>query len=195
MPHAENGSTMTQPTVNGDQPSQFIKHVTSYPAVSDSIDAIEANPYGKKGLELANGVRAKVVDPVLPYAERPYGYIKPYVQRADTLADSGLGKIDARYPIVKQDTHKIKNSILDFAFMPLRMANEGKDYLIETYGKEYRKCGGDGYVAGGKAVVTTGLVVTSDSLAWLASYLNRKKEEGKDVAKQTKEQVQEKVNN
>ncbi|KAI4235354.1 MAG: hypothetical protein LQ352_008101 [Teloschistes flavicans] len=185
---------MTQPAVNGDQPSQFIAHVTSYPAVSDSIDAIEANAYGKKGIELANEVRTKVVDPVLPYAERPYGYIKPYVQRADSLANDGLQKIDARYPIVKQDTKKIKSSILDLAFMPLRMATEGKDYLLETYGKEYKKCGGDGYIAGGKAVVTTGLVVTSDSLAWLATYLNQKKEQSKDLAKETKEQVQEKVN-
>lgn len=131
---------------------------------------------------------------MLPYAERPYGYIKPYVQRADSLANDGLQKIDARYPIVKQDTKKIKSSILDLAFMPLRMATEGKDYLLETYGKEYKKCGGDGYIAGGKAVVTTGLVVTSDSLAWLATYLNQKKEQSKDLAKETKEQVQEKVN-
>ncbi|KAL8702722.1 MAG: hypothetical protein Q9201_004098 [Fulgogasparrea decipioides] len=187
MPHAE------QSTVNGEKPSsQFLAHVTSYPAVSDSLDAIENNPYGKKGIELANEGYNKVVAPVIPYAERPYGYVKPYVQKADELADDGLKKVDAKFPIVKEDTEKIKGSILNIAFLPFRLANDGKDYVLSTYNKEYKKCGGDGYIAGGKALITTGLVVTSDSLAWFANYLNQKKEEGKDVAKDTKEAAKEK---
>ncbi|KAI4243995.1 MAG: hypothetical protein L6R40_003206 [Gallowayella cf. fulva] len=184
MPHAENGST-TQAMVNGEkQSSQFLAHVGSYPAVSDTKEAIENNPYGKKGIELANEGYNKVVAPVLPYAQRPYGYVAPYVQKADQLADSGLTKVDDKFPIMKQDTEKIKNSILDLFFMPLRLANGGKDYVLSTYGNEYKKCGGNGYVAGGKAMITTSLVVTSDSLSWLADYLNQKKEEAKDVAKE-----------
>ncbi|KAL8682052.1 MAG: hypothetical protein Q9186_001841 [Xanthomendoza sp. 1 TL-2023] len=192
MPHAENGS-MTQPTVNGEkQSSQFLAHVGSYPAVSDTKEAIENNPYGKKGIELANEGYNKVVAPVLPYAQRPYGYVAPYVQKADQLADSGLTKVDGKFPIVKQDTEKIKNTVLDFAFMPLRFANETKDYLLSTYGNEYKKCGGNGYLAGGKALITTGLVVTSDSLSWLADYLNQKKEEAKEVAEEKKNMAKEK---
>ncbi|KAL8719777.1 MAG: hypothetical protein Q9225_003265 [Loekoesia sp. 1 TL-2023] len=195
MPHAENGS-MTQPTVNGEkQSSQFVAHVTSYPVVSDSIDAIENNQYGKKGIELANEGYNKVVAPVIPYAQRPYGYIAPYVQKADELADGGLNKVDGTFPIVKEDTEKIKGTILDLVFLPLRLANQGKDYVLSTYNNEYKKCGGNGYVAGGKAVVTTGLVVTSDSLAWLADYLNQKKEEAKEVAKEKKDAAKEKTNN
>ncbi|KAI4126276.1 MAG: hypothetical protein LQ338_003840 [Usnochroma carphineum] len=189
MPHAENGS-MAQPTVNGDKPSsQFLAHVTSYPAVSDSIDAIENNPYGKKGIELATEGYNKVVAPVVPYAQRPYGYVAPYVQKADELADGGLTKVDNTFPIVKEDTEKIKGTILDLAFMPLRMVNQGKDYVLSTYGNEYKKCGGDGYIAGGKAMITTGLVVTSDTLAWFADYLNQKKEQGKGFAKEKKDQA------
>ncbi|KAL8951551.1 MAG: hypothetical protein Q9222_002489 [Ikaeria aurantiellina] len=182
--------------VNGEKPSsQFIAHVTSYPAVSDSLDAIEKNPYGKKGIELANGGYNKMVAPAVPYAQRPYSYIKPYVQKADELADGGLKKVDNTFPIVKEDSQKIKSTILDLAFMPLRMANQGKDYVLSTYGNEYKKCGGNGYVAGGKAVITTSLVVTSDSLAWLADYLNQKKEQAKEVAKEKKDATKEHASN
>ncbi|KAL8830566.1 MAG: hypothetical protein Q9170_005684 [Blastenia crenularia] len=195
MPHAENGS-MAQATVNGEKSSsQFVAHVTSYPVVSDSIDAIENNPYGKKGIELANEGYNKVVAPVIPYAQGPYGYIAPYVHKADQLADGGLNKVDGTFPIVKQDTEKIRDSIFNLAFLPLRLANQSKEYVFSTYGNEYKKCGGDGYIAGGKAVITTGLVVTSDSLAWLADYLNQKKEDAKEVAKEKKDAAQEKVNN
>lgn len=75
-------------------------------------------------------------------------------------------------------------TVLDFAFMPLRMAGDGKDYVLNTYSSEYKKCGGDGLVSGGKALITTGLVVTSDSLAWLSSFLAAKKEQTKEVAKE-----------
>lgn len=157
----------------------------------DSIDAIENNPYGKKGIELANEGYNKVVAPVIPYAQRPYGYIAPYVQKADQLADGGLNKVDGTFPIVKQDTEKIKGTILDLAFLPLRLANQSKDYVISTYGNEYKKCGGNGVIAGGKAIITTSLVVTSDSLSWLADYLNQKKEHSMEVAKEKKEQAKE----
>jgi len=116
----------------------------------------------------------------------PYGYVKPYVDKADQLADGGMTKIDQTFPIVKKDTEEIKDSVLDVVFMPLRMAFQGKDYVLKTYSSEYKKCGGDGLVAGGKAMITTSLVVTSDSLNWLSSYLSQKKEEAKDVAKEKK---------
>ena len=74
------------------------------------------------------------------------------------------------------------------------MANEGKDYVIETYGNEYKKCGGNGYIAGGKAMLTTGLIVTSDSLAWIADYLNQKTSEGKDLAKEKGQQAKKVAN-
>ncbi|KAL8931960.1 MAG: hypothetical protein Q9211_006622 [Gyalolechia sp. 1 TL-2023] len=191
MPHAENGS-MTKQMVNGEKASsQFVSHVTSYPVVSDSIDAIENNPYGKKGIELANEGYNKVVAPVIPYAQGPYGYIAPYVQKADQLADGGLDRVDGTFPIVKQDTEKIKGTILDLAFLPLRLANQSKDYVLSTYGNEYKKCGGNGYMAGGKAIITTGLVVTSDSLSWLADYLNQKTSHAKEIAQETKGQAKE----
>lgn len=182
MPHA-NGN-MSEPTVNGEKPSsQFINHLTSYPVVSDSITTFKSNPYGQKSLDLADHGYKSIVAPVLPYAQGPYGYVKPYVEKADQLADGGLKRVDETFPIVKQDTEAIKGSILELAYLPFKLADQGKDYVLKTYSSEYKKCGGDGYVAGGKALITTGLVVTSDSLAWLSNYLSQKKEEAKEVVK------------
>lgn len=113
------------------------------------------------------------MSPFVPYAKRPYGYVAPYVAKADSLASDGLTKVDSKFPIVKEDTQKIKSTVLDFAYLPFRMVGDGKNYIFDTYGSEYNKCGGDGYVAGGKAMITTSLVVTSDTLSWLSSFLGR----------------------
>ncbi|MCJ1371924.1 hypothetical protein MMC20_003144 [Loxospora ochrophaea] len=188
MPHAENGDMSSQMT-NGDTPSsQFVDHIVSYPVVSDSIETFKSNPYGQKSISIAEHGYKSFVAPILPYAQGPYGYVKPYVHRADELADGGLKKVDETFPVVKQDTQQIKGTVIDLAFMPLRMAGEGKNYVLKTYSSEYKKCGGDGIIAGGKAIITTSLIMTSDSLGWLSSFLNTKKE-------QTKEAVKEKTNN
>ena len=100
-----------------------------------------------------------------------------------------MTKIDKTFPIVKKDTEEIKDSVLDVVFMPLRMAFQGKDYVFKTYSSEYKKCGGDGLIAGGKAMITTSLVVTSDTLNWLSNYLSQKKEEAKNVAQEKKDQM------
>lgn len=164
-----------------------MQHLTSYPIVSDSISTFKSNRYGKKSISLADQGYHQLIAPFVPYAERPYGYVKPYVAKADSIADGGLAKVDSTFPIVKEDTQKIKNSVIDFAFFPLRLAGNSKDYVFSTYSGEYEKCGGDGYISGGKAVITTGLVVTSDSLSWLGSFLTKKKEQTKEVAKEAKE--------
>ncbi|MCJ1271912.1 hypothetical protein MMC22_011817 [Lobaria immixta] len=179
---------MSAPTVNGDNASsQFLSHLTSYPVVSDSISTFKSNPYGKKSISIADHGYHHLIAPFIPYAQRPYGYVKPYVAKADSIADDGLAKVDSTFPIVKEDTQKIKRSVLEFAFLPLRLAGNGKDYVFSTYSGEYEKCGGDGYVSGGKAVITTSLVVTSDSLSWLGSFLAKKKQQTKESAKEAKE--------
>ena len=155
----------------------------SYPAVADAISTIKSNPYGERSIDLANNTYQSIVAPVIPYAQVPFEYIKPYVEKADEMADDGLTKFDKRFPIVKEDSDKIRSSILSLAFMPLRLAAESKDYVLQTYVSEYKKCGGDGYVASGKAMITTTLVMTSDSLAWLSSFLQQKKEQAKEVVK------------
>lgn len=59
--------------------------------------------------------------------------------------------------------------------------------MFGVYGAEYKKCGGNGLVASGKAVITTGLVLSQESLAWLSGWLQTAKED-------VKEKVNEKAN-
>lgn len=158
------------------------QHLTSYPVVSDAISTFKSNPYGKKSLDLSNTGYEKLVAPFVPYAKRPYGYVAPYVAKADSLGSDALSRVDHTFPIVKENTEKIKGTVLDYAYFPFRLVGDSKNYVLDTYSSEYKKCGGDGYVAGSKAMITTGLVVTSDTLSWLSTFLGQKKEEGTDYA-------------
>lgn len=158
--------------------------MTSYPLVSDSISTFKSNPYGRRSISLADQGYHQLIAPFVPYAERSYGYVKPYVEKADSLADVGLNKVDETFPIVREDTQKLKSTVIDLAYFPFRLAGFSKDYVLSTYSSEYQKCGGNGVVSGGKAVITTSLVVTSESLNWIVSVLAQKKEQSKEVAKE-----------
>lgn len=128
----------------------------------------------------------------MSYLAGPYQYVSPYVAKADSIADSGLSKVEQTFPIVKSSTGEIKSNVTDVALFPLRKAFEGKDYIFSTYGNEYKKVGGQGLFTTSKAMVSTGLVVTSDSLSWLSEYLGSKKEDVKQVANQAGSKVQQK---
>ncbi|ETN41447.1 uncharacterized protein HMPREF1541_03383 [Cyphellophora europaea CBS 101466] len=180
---------MGDATVNGDMPqSQVLSHISSYPAVSDGISYFKGNPYGAKSIEVTNAGYAKFIKPALPYFEAPASYAKPYAAKADEIGDKLLTKVDERVPIVKSETKDIQKSISDLIYWPFTKATETKDWAFDTYSSEYKKCGGDGYVAGGKAAVTTPLVLGSEVLQWLSSFLQAKKDEAKQV-------VAEKTNN
>lgn len=152
--------------------------------VSDSISFVKSNPYGKRFHSLADHGYNHLVAPFLPLIESPLEYARPYVHKADSLADGGLTKVEHTFPIVKEDTQKIKTSALNLAFFPLRLAGSSKDYVYNTYSVEYKKCGGDGIISGGKAIITTSLVVTSDTLSLISSLVAHKKEQTKEVAKE-----------
>jgi len=180
---------MGDATVNGDMPpSAFLSHVSSYPAVSDGIAYFKSNPYGAKSIEVTNAGYAKFVKPAFPYVETPVSYAKPYVAKADELGDKFLSKVDERVPVLKSETKELKSSVLSLIYWPITKTTETKDWAFNTYNSEYKKCGGDGIVAGGKAAVTTPLVLGSELLQWLSSFLQAKKEEAKEI-------VQEKTSN
>ncbi|EAW08116.1 putative pathogenesis associated protein Cap20 [Aspergillus clavatus NRRL 1] len=181
MPHAENG-TMAEPVVNGEMVhSHFLDHLTSYPVVSDSIAVFKSNKYGAKSLEYADQGYARLAKPVLPYLSKPYGYVAPYIARVDTLGDQGLTKLDTSFPIIKEDTDKLKGTIYDTAYLPVRLAGDVKTHVYDTFGSEYKKCGGDGVVASGKAVISTGLILSQESLTYINSVLQKKKAEAKEA--------------
>lgn len=185
---------MGEPTVNGDMPhSATLDHVTKYPVVSDSISAFQSNPYGQKSIDLTNFAYTKFVKPTFPYLEKPASYAKPYVAKVDEIGDTILTKFDERVPIVKSETGEIKKTAIDYIQWPVKVANEQKDYVFKTYSDEYKNCGGDGVVAGGKALVSGSFVVASDWLAYIASLLQKGKEEAKSKGAELKVQAQEAV--
>lgn len=116
MPHATNGNmSMT----NGESPSsKFISHVASYPVVNDGIETFKQHSVGKKSLELADGAYQRVGKPVEPYLQQGFSYVKPYYEKADSMADSGLGHVDQRFPIVKEETHTVVDTAKSYAFWP-----------------------------------------------------------------------------
>ncbi|CAL5867635.1 uncharacterized protein PFLUO_LOCUS1854 [Penicillium psychrofluorescens] len=173
---------MSKPTVNGETVhSHFLSHLTSYPIVNDSITTFKHNPYGARSLEFADQGYNHFAKPVLPYLSTPYSYLAPYLARADALGDRSLDQIEIRFPFLKEDTEALRGSLIDRASFPARLAGDVKHHVFDLYGDEYKKCGGDGVVASGKAVVTTSLVLSQESLAWVSSWLQTKKEEGKAV--------------
>lgn len=86
--------------------------------------------------------------------------------------------------MVKSETKEIKQTAFDFAHWPLAQLGNGKDYVFSTYGEEYKKCGGDGIIAGSKAAITSSLVISADVLSWFSSLLKAKKQEARDTLKE-----------
>ena len=115
--------------------------------------------------------------------------------KGDELGEKFLKKGDEKVPILKSETKDIKGTITSYIYWPIQKTTETKDWAFGTYSSEYKKCGGDGIIAGSKALVTTPLIIGSDVLQWLGSFLQAKKEEAKGKADQAKEVVQEKTDN
>lgn len=136
---------------------------------------------------------SKFVKPTFPYLETPASYAKPYAIKVDELGDFFLTKVDEKVPVVKSETKELQGHIIAYVHWPIDKAGETKTYLLSTYHDEYKKCGGDGVVAAGKALITSSLVLTSATLNWLSSILTQAKEEGKEVAQEAQEKVQEKT--
>jgi hypothetical protein len=167
---------------NGEKPSSLtLQHLTSYPVVSDSISTYKSNPYGAKSISLASNAYSRFVVPVQPYLQTPYSFVAPYLAKADSLGDQGLSRVDQRFPIVKEDTSSLRERVHGAIFFPVRLANDGKQYLFSTYEDEYKKTGGKGLGTTVKAVISTELKVTADVFQWVADLLSQRKQEAKKL--------------
>lgn len=187
MPHSESDideSSKMAPQTNGETAasSAFLSHLYSYPVISDSIATFKSNAYGARSLDLTNASYEKLGKPLLPYFAKPYQYVSPYVAKADSLGDSTLSTIDSKFPVVKKPTGELVDSTKSIVFFPLKKGNEGKDYVFGVYNGEVKKLGGEGVVTYGKAAVAAGLIVGSDAISWLSSFLAQKKEQAKEVS-------------
>ena len=165
----------------------MVQRVTSYPVFADSIRAYKSNPYGAKSLSLAHQASDTFLQPILPYAEKPYAYFSPYFVKADEVATVGLGKVETRFPIVKEDTKTIHAKLHSIVAAPYDGAMWGKDYVVSTWGREYKHCDGSdkgGLIVAGKAAIVTGMVLTSDLLGWVGDTLRVKKQQGMETMKE-----------
>jgi hypothetical protein len=82
---------------------------------------------------------------------------------------------------VKKPTGELYSDGKAFVFFPLKKGGEGKDYVFGVYGSEKKKVGGEGIVTNGKAALATGLIVSSEAVSWVMSFLQAKKEQAKEV--------------
>lgn len=186
MPHAEDMSTtQTETLTNGDQKSQFLSHLTSYPIVTDGIEGFKNNSIGAKSIEIADATYNRVGKPLEPHLRTPYSYAKPYVNKADSLADQALGRFDKNFPIVKKDTNTIFDTARGYAFWPFQLAGDGKNYLFTTYSEQYKKTAkgnnrGDGPVTIGLAIISTELKIIADVFGYIAETLNQRGSEVKE---------------
>ncbi|CCU75388.1 unnamed protein product [Blumeria hordei] len=183
MPHSEANRKMVH-HVNGekDKPaSAFLSHLKSYPVISDGITTITSNPYGAKSISITTTSYEKISKPLLPYLRTPIAYITPYAARADSLGNNTLSSFESRFPVVKKPTEELYAEGKAVVFFPLQKGFEGKDYVLNVYGSEKNKVGGEGLIKYGKAAIATGLVVSSEALNWLNGFLATKVDQTKEV--------------
>lgn len=185
MPHAQ--KTMA-PQVNGDRPSSvFLEHLTSYPLISDSISTYKSHPYGEKSLSLTHNTLLSLSRTLSPFLSTPFAYLSPYLHRADTLGDSTLSSLESRFPAVKKPTGEIVEDGKKIVFAPLRIGNEGREYLVREYRGQVQKAGeGIGersgeWVKWPVAAIATGVVVAKGVVGWVGNWLGDRSKDVKEI--------------
>lgn len=149
--------------------------------MSDTIDKVKSHPYGAKSLEMADAAYDRFGKPVEPYLKGPYSYAKPYVEKADSLGNAGLGKLDDTFPIVKEDSQTVFETAKGYAFYPFQVAGDGRDYLYNTWSEQYNKTSsrndrGDGIVTIALAGLSTVLKIQTDVFDKVSDYMGPKKD-------------------
>ncbi|KAI0532235.1 hypothetical protein GGR58DRAFT_190720 [Xylaria digitata] len=169
--------------VNGEIPpsSATLSHLSGYPVIHDGIAYFKKNPYGQKSIELSDSAYQTFAKSILPYLNKPYQYVSPYVQKADALGDDTLSRLDERLPVLKKPTDELVSEGKAIVFFPVRKGLETKGYVTDVYNSEYKKVGGDGLVTSGKALISTGLFVTSEALSWVGDILRAGKVQAKEA--------------
>lgn len=195
-------SSQSQPP---ESPSlKSLQHLKSYPIVADGISTFTAHPIGQRTVSLSASAFNRFVAPLSAYLSCTY----PYVHRADDFADESLGRIESRFPIVKEPTDHVKSAVLDSVGYPRRLAAEAivrshdfarekQQYVFKVYEDEFSKISGgnassnanangaangaDGYIPVAKAGITSAFVVSSELMSAIANYLSSKREAAKEA--------------
>lgn len=168
---------MSAPQVNGDvPPSAFFDHLLNYPVIADGVNTVKQNKFGQRGIALGDSAYQTFAKPVFPYLEKPYQYVSPYVRKVDDLGDKTLSQIDQRFPAVKKPTGELYEDTKSLVLLPYRIGLEQKDHVVSVFTGERKKAGGDSIVPTGKALLSTALIVTSETLHWASGLISSGKQ-------------------
>ncbi|KAF8421409.1 hypothetical protein EV426DRAFT_198480 [Tirmania nivea] len=165
--------------------TKVINHLKTFPVVSDSLCAVQQHPIGQRSISITSTAYDKFLRPFTPYFVKVNEYASPYVSKADEIADQGLGKVEATFPILKEPTENVKSKVTEQLQSPrkiagnlygtgLSLANEKKDYVFKVYHDELAKDGNKGYLPAAKAGITTSFVVAADGIQWVYDTLSKK---------------------
>lgn len=165
------------------------QHITGYPVINDGIAYFKKNLYAQKSLALSDSAYQTFAKPFLPYLNMPYQYVSPYVKKADAMGDDALSKMDERIPVFKKSTDELLSDGKAIIFFPVRKGMETKGYVENIYNSEYKKAGREGLTTSSKALISTGLIVTSETLNWIGDMLRAGKAQTKETAHDASHQV------
>ena len=135
--------------------TKVINHLKSFPVVSDSLSAVQSHPLGQRSISFTSTAYDKFLKPFSPYFVRVNEFASPYVTKADDIADQGLVKVEAKFPILKEPTENVKSKVTEQLQSPkkiagnlydsgLTIANEKKDHVLDVYNRELAKDGTQG---------------------------------------------------
>ena len=110
------------------------------------------------------------------------------MKKADEIGDQTLSKVDERFPVVTKPTNELYADAKTIIMLPYRKGMQGKDHVLDLYSTQYKKAGGEGLLTHAKSLVSTVLIVSSETLTWVGSFWSAKKTEAK-------ESVNDKLNN
>lgn len=186
-------TTSEKPTHNGTTEAapvpfnKVISHLKSFPVISDSISTLQAHPIGQRSISIYSTACDTILKPITPYLVKANEIASPYVSKADDIADQGLGKVEAKFPILKEPTENVKSRVMqipspkkiagDLYGTGLDFANQKKEYVLSLYNVERAKDGSQGFILpAAKAGLTTTFVVAQDGFQWIVDHLAYRKE-------------------
>lgn len=162
--------------------TKVLSHLKSFPLISDSLSTITSHPLGQRSLSLTATLSHRFLGPIAPYLLKVNEIASPYVSKADDLADSGLDKVEEKFPILKEPTENVRHrveervgGVREKVEIGRGMMYEGREYVLSVYQKELEKEGSKGYLPIAKAGITTTFTITADSIHWLVDQLTAKK--------------------
>lgn len=189
----------TQAQTNGEVPSYLnsatIEHLFNYPIVSDSVATIKRNDYGQMTISVGGSAYQRIGAPIVSMLSRPYQYVSPYVQKADSIGDKTLSRIDERFPAVKKPTDEIYTDFREYVLQNHYAETylQLQHHIAELFEEEYKKAGGNGLPSMARSAVSTAFIVGSETLGRILSFLSQKKREGEGIIDGAAEKVRETI--